>query len=213
MFKHYEERYEKFFEKDYTKNTSLKMNIEDVSVYKNDPLNTTMYIKEFKDEIRKFDRDILDHLVKIYWLARRFTYKGKRRVHRKGNGRILDSVYATFMRNTLGYDLKFISVNRGSINKIVTYLDDLFPNFDEGNPFKEKYEFPYKNITLCHMVVVYQMSDRLEILKYADEQNMTYGRFMDYIINYVNCHNEELGKNEYEFIFSDKFMHYVKKMF
>lgn len=206
----YEDKYEKVFT-GYEK-TSKKCNIDEVSPYNNIPSNTSLYVNEFKKEMKAFEVDTFDHLVKITWLRRRFCYKGDRRMRNGKNGHVLDSAYALFTRYHVGFETRFLY--RSNFAKIVTYLDDLFPNFDEGNPFKESYKYPYKVITLSHMVLVYQMEDRIELLEYADKKGLSYVEFLDFIINHINCHNDELGKNEYEFLFSSgDFLHYVKKMF
>ena len=209
--KYYEEKYERVFTK--KKNFKNRCDIEKISPFKNVPANTTEYINEFRKEMKSFDLDVFNHVVKISWLMRRFCYNGKRRLRSRNNGHCLDSAYGLFVRNFVGYDTKFIFANRSSIVKIITYVDDLFPNFDEGNPFKEEYKYPYKTVTLNHMVLVYQMKEKMELLDCAEKKKLSYTEFMDYVINYINCYNDEVGKNEYEFIFSCHFVPYVKKMF
>ena len=207
--KFYEDRYEKVFTEQ--KNFSGRCDINEVSPFNNVPLNTTLYLDEFKNEMKAFEIDTFNHLVKISWLRRRFCYRGERRIRNGSNGQVLDTAYGLFIRNFVGYETKFLF--RSGFSKIITYMDDLFSNFDEGNPFKEDYKYPYKIVTLSHMILVYQMKDRMELLNYADKNKLTYVKFLDYIINHVNCYNEELKKNEYEFIFSSNFIPYVKKMF
>lgn len=209
--KFYDRKYEKVFTEQ--ENFLKRCDINKVSPFNNVPLNTTLYINEFKKEMRSFELDTFNHLVKIAWLMRRFCYDGERRVRHGSNGQILDTAYGLFVRNFIGYDTKFVYSNRSGIAKILTYMDDLFPNFDEGNPLEEIYEYPYEVVTLSHLVLVYQMEERMELLDYAEKKGLAYVEFLDYIINHINCHNDEIGKNEYEFIFSAHFMPYVKKMF
>lgn len=207
--KYYEDEYEKIF----TKKNNDKCRIDKVSTFNEIPLNTTLYIEEFKKEMRSFEVDTFNHFVKITWLMRRFCYDGERRTSHRGNGRKLDSAYGLFVRNFVEHDTKFIYSSRTSLVKIMTYIDDIFPNFDEGNPFEEDYKYPYDTVTFGHMVLVYQMDCKMELLDYAEKNKMPYTKFLDYVVNHINCHNDELGKNEYEFIFSYNFMPYVKKMF
>jgi len=209
--KYYEKKYENVFTG--KENFKRRCDIEKVSPLNNTPLNTSLYIDEFKKEMKSFELDTFNHLVKIAWLMRRFCYNNKRRIKHGSNGQLLDSAYGLFIRNFIGYDTKFIFSNRSSLAKILTYVDDIFPNFDEGNPLEEVYEYPYKIVTLSHMVLVYQMEDRMELLDCAERKGLTYVEFLDYIINHINCHNDDVGKNEYEFIFSSCFMPYIKKMF
>lgn len=209
--KQYKKKYENVFTG--KENFTKRCDINKVSPFNNIPLNTTLYIDQFKKEMKSFELDTFNHLVKIAWLMRRFCYNNERRIKNRSNGRILDSAYALFIRNFVEYDTKFIFSNRSSLAKILTYMDDLFPNFDEGNPMEEDYKCPYEIVTLSHMVLVYQMEDRIELLSYAEKTGLSYVKFMDYVINHINCHNDEVGENEYEFIFSSRFMPYVKRMF
>ena len=210
-FKSFPCKYEKVFTEQ--ENFLKRCDIDKISPFNNVPLNTSLYVAEFKKEMMSFEKDTFNHLVKIAWLMRRFCYNGERRLRHGGNGQLLDTAYGLFVRNFVGYDTKFIYSNKSSISKILTYMDDLFPNFDDGNPIEESYEYPYKVVTLSHMVLVYQMTERMELLDCAEKKGLTYVEFLDYIINYINCHNDEIGENEYEFIFSSSFMPYIKKMF
>ena len=207
----YDKKYENVFTE--KENFLKRCDIEKISPFNNIPLNTVIYIDEFKKEMRSFELDTFNHLVKIAWLMRRFCYNGERRLRNRSNGRILDSAYALFVRNFVEHDTKFVFSNKSSLAKILTYMDDLFPNFDDGNPLEEVYKYPYEIVTLNHLVLVYQMEDRMELLDYAEKKGLNYVKFLDYIINHINCHNDEVGENEYEFIFSSHFMPYVKKMF
>ena len=138
--KYFSQEYEKVFTK--KENLLKRCDINKVSPFNNVPSNTTEYINEFKEEMKSFELDTFNHIVKIAWLIRRFCYKGKRRTKHGCNGNVLDSAYGLFVRNFIDYDTKFIFSNRSSLVKILTYMDDLFPNFDEGNPLKEDYKYP-----------------------------------------------------------------------
>lgn len=206
---HYEDTYEKVF----TEQEIFKCDINKVSPFNNVPLNTTLYINKFKDEMKAFEIDTFNHLVKITWLMRRFCYDHVRRIKHSANGFYLDAAYGLFVRNFVGYDTKFIHSNGTSLVKIITYIDDIFPTLNEGNPFEEVYEYPYKIVTFSHMVLAYQMECRMELLDYAEKNKLTYVEFLDYVINYINCYNDDVDKIKYKFIFSSRFMPYIKKMF
>lgn len=205
----YESCYEKVFteQEDFSK----RCDVSKVSTFNNVPLNTTLYINEFRSEMKAFEIDTFNHLVKITWLRRRFCYRGERRTRNKSNGRILDTAYGLFIRNFVGYDTKFLFGS--SFSRIVGYMDDFFPNFDEGNPFEEDYKYPYKVMTLSHLSLVSNMDERMELLEYAEKHKLTYVKFLDYIINYINCYNEELEENKYEFIFRYNSLPCIKKVF
>jgi hypothetical protein len=177
-----------------------KCKINEVSVYNNDPSSVNEYINLFRETFRKFEADYFDSLVKIEWLSRRFCYHGYRRARNIGNGVDIDRAFGVFIRSFVGHDKRLFVLEKSTLSKVITYLDDFFPNFNEGNPFKEEYKYPYKVMTLECLSVVYQMDERLELLDYCDKKNMTYTEFLDYVVNYINCLNEEKG-DIYTFIF------------
>jgi hypothetical protein len=86
-------------------------------------------------------------------------------------------------------------------NKIITYFDDFFPDFDEHNPFEEPeyFKYPYEYVSTAHLVLVYQMDERMDLLKKAEEEKMTYYEFLDFVLNYTLCVNDDLGKTVYTF--------------
>lgn len=210
MFKEYEREYEKVYTDN--KRNNRKCKLEQVSPYNSNPQNTALYIEKFRKEAREFDLDTFGHIVKLTWLSRRFCYGGKRRVENRRNGVYLDGAFGVFMRYYVGHDTKFVTANRETLVKVASYLDDFFPNFDEGDPFCEDYAYPFEHLSLSCLVVVYQMDERLDILRACERRKLTYSEFLDYVINYIECLNAELGKRKYELIHSNHFMIYVKKM-
>jgi hypothetical protein len=151
-----------------------------------------------RDTYRNLEHGIFEGLVKTTWLHRRFMYDGKRRKHTYHNGFPLDRAFGIFMRNYVGYENRLMyRGTRAWAGRIISYLDDLFPNFDESNPFLEDYAYPYKNVTLGHMSLVYQMGERLDLLERADRDNMNYAVFTDYVLNWAYMHNERLDSDKY----------------
>lgn len=204
--------YKKTYESIFTSSRSLKKcNINKVSTDIN--LSGDEYRKLMRKTIISFHKDIFNNLVKLFWLNRRFVYNGKPRCKKRRNGHILDTAFGVFMRKYVGLDNRMISKNK-IYTKIETYLDDFFKDFDARDPFKEKMEFPYKHITLDYLIVVYQMPERLELLKYAEDNNLSYIEFLDYVINYVYNYNEENNDREYIFMMVNTFfMPYVKVIY
>jgi len=151
-------------------------------------------------EIRKH---LFNFLVKYVWLSRRFCYGGVRRTRNNSNGYRADISFATFLRNYANLDTRlfFGTVTNRCLSKVISYMDDFFPDFDVSNPFVDSYEFPYKNLTLEHLVIVAEMDERLELLDYAEKNDIKYTEFCDYILNYINCYNNEHGRT-YEWVFS-----------
>ncbi len=151
-----------------------------------------VYSMDLHNEIKKLQIETFSQLVKIEWLYRRFRYEGVRRKNRS-NGHRIDRAFGIFMRNYVGYDPKLLSLNRA--HRIVAeYLDDFFPDFNSGNPFEIKFEYPYKYMNFECLVLVYRMEERMELLKIGEDQQMRYVDFLDYIINYIMSYNEEYGE-------------------
>ena len=165
----------------------------DLSTITND---LDMTLKEFSGFMRGVLRDSSDELFKIvvsfFWIQRRFFYRGFQRKKPGLNNYAVDNAFALFTRHYLGMNHRIIT-QAFYYGKVVSYIKDFFPDFDKNNPFAEpeKFLFPYKNITIDFLTVVYQMPERLELLKIADERNMSYSQFADYMTNYVFSYNEE----------------------
>lgn len=205
--KHYEREYERVFSG--TELVNKKCNLNKVSPKGEGVESTAEYVNVFADTLNSFEMSIFDHLVKYIWLVRKFTYDGRHRSKPSRNGIELDRAFGVFVRSHVGYDNRFFLAGTAPFGKISTYFDSLFPNFDLGNPFEENYEYPYTTVTLSHMLFVYQMEERMELLQYAEDKKMGYTEFMDYVLNYISCLNAEQG-DKYLFVFSHVFMPYIK---
>jgi len=96
-------------------------------------------------------------------------------------------------------DVQIITKNR-AFHQIETYFDDFFPGFTEGDPFTnpEYYKYPYENINMDLLTVVYQMDERLELLKFADEEKMNYADFVDYALEQAEIFNSKMDVPRYE---------------
>lgn len=200
--------YPKTFENVFSKDERKRFDFSQISIKGSE---TDKYINDFKELFRKFSNDLFDFYIKITWLKKRFFYKEKQISINGSTGGDIDYVFSRFLRRIIGSDTQFLTSDF-LYSKIVSYFNDFFPGFDEGNPFenKEFYKFPFKNITIEFLVIVYQMDDRIELLEYADKQKMTYAKFLDFIINQVYSTNEELGRNKYVFIMNKRRQKYVK---
>ena len=203
-FKEYKKEYEDVFS---SERLAKKCKIEKVSV--SDGTDINLYINKMRDTLEEYQLSLFDKLVKIHWLFRRFCYKDKRRKKTYKNGFELDGAFGVFMRKFVGMDSKIITKNH--TNQVVaTYLDSFFPDFDLSNPFESKYEYPYKYMKFEALVLVNNMPERMELLAIGERRKMGYGEFFDYVINYINCFNEEHGET-YEFVFSNMVLPYIKK--
>ena len=155
-----------------------------------------------RDRFRAFyydaHRQVFGLIVKEVWLEQQFTYRNIRRTRRKGNGFFSDRTFGYFMKNMVGVSQKPISLNF-CFAAISTYLKDFFPDFLKHDPFLEPdyFEFPYKNVFLDHMVLVYTHHDRLEMLQKAENESLSYADFANWAINQSFCYNDEVGKTVY----------------
>ena len=164
----------------------------------------------FKKAALKYQKDLFDNLIKIVWLRSKFCYDGKHRM-RNSNGWQLEHAYGTFMRRYVGLNNKNVFSSKEFTSHIVSYFEDLFPNFEEGNPFEEKYEWPFKHMNLDCILLVCKMYQRMDLLKRGERDGMDYMEFMDYVINYIKCYNEEYD-DKYEFVFSQCNFNHVRHM-
>src|SRR5258706_15430408 len=99
------------------------------------------------------------------------------------------------MRRYVGHDIQLINRSFFFQKLESYYFDQLIPGFEEGNPFEnpDYYKFPYKNISLDYLMLVYQLDDRFDLLTEADKQRMSYAVFIDYVLNHVLNENDILG--------------------
>lgn len=153
------------------------------------------YAKVFRETFLKYEYDLFDNLVKIDWLFRKFCYKGINRIRKKKSG--YNRELGIYMRNFVGIENRMLITDARS-RLIRSYFDELFPDFEKNNPFETKYEYPFKYMTLECLFAVGAMKERMEIIRYCEEQKMTYMVFLDWVINYIYCYNDDMGVHYYE---------------
>lgn len=153
------------------------------------------YVEKMNNFFHYYDQQMWLLSVQYSWLQRRFFNKGMQktyhgRMHMRG-----DTAYSTFIKHYIGSSYQLLTCSF-TFGKIVGYVSDFISDFDSKNPFDhpEEFSFPYKHISLAHMVLVYQMDERLDLLKEAEEKKMSFYQFCDFVINYINCVNDEEGK-------------------
>lgn len=207
MLKQYPKQYENFYTREKIKKRCVLENVgTDIG------LDHQEYLKLMKEKYGIFESTIFNLLVQNVWLTRRFCYKGVRRKKFFSNGFAMDFAFGIFLRKFVGFENKIFSTRQ--YFPIVSFFDDFFPNFDIYNPFKEpeQYKYPYKNVKLCYLTMVYQMEERLELLQYAEDNNLGYTDFVDYVINYAFCHNDDIGREKFRFKMSYYWMPYIKNL-
>ncbi len=153
-------------------------------------------IEEYQNLLKKTLRETQiadwEKYLKLNWLFRKFSYAGRRRFKNNGNGVYVDSAFAIFLQNYLGYSNRIFSVNR-VMPALSTYFDELYPDYELLGPFKATYTYPYFYMNFECLLFVYRMPERIELLEIGEQRAMNYGQFGDYVINYIMCYNEEYG--------------------
>lgn len=200
--------YPKTFESVFSEDTRKKFDFSKVSTK---DIDIDKYIKDFSGLLKGFSYNLFDFYVKVIWLKKKFCYQDKQISIDGSTGGNVDYAFTRFLRRIVGGDIQFLTKDF-LYTKVISYFKDFFPGFDDGNPFEniEFYKFPFKNITMDFLAVVYQMEDRIELLKYAEEQKMTYATFLDFVINQIYSINEELGRDKYLFIITRRCQNYIK---
>ena len=187
-------KYPRVYEKVFTSDGCLATFSEE-TLETDYPDGKDAYIDKFSSYFHDFDRMFFQRMVEYYWLQRRFIYKGLRKDHHLRTFIRTDSSYSTFIKHHLGFNYQLFT-STFVFGKIVSYFQDFFGVMNDLSPFEnpEIYEFPYKNIGLAHLTLVYQMDERIDLLKEAEDGKMSYYEFLDFVINYINCVNDEKGK-------------------
>jgi len=194
--KHHNKTFEDIYsiDNDQVKN---KLNFDKIDV---GDMSVEEYINLFKFFLKDFYSILFDQCVRLSWMRRNFSYYGKKTIlPMQKNSMILNIAFVKLLRRHVGIDIQLIT-RSSFFTKLELYFDDFFPGFCEGNPFTnpDYYKFPFKNVTLDFLLAVWQLDDRMELLKEAEKQKMSYAVFVDYIINHVYSENEELGRRRYE---------------
>lgn len=200
--------YPKTFENVFSEDNTRKFDFSKISIKDS---GVDEYVILFKDFLKNFSNNLFDFYVKVTWLKKRFSYDGRGIDTMNFTGGGLDVIFSRFLRRIVGSDTTFFTRDF-LYPKVNSYFKDFFKDFNEGNPFDnpDYYKFPFKNITIEFLAVVYQMDDRIELLRVADKEKMSYAKFIDFIINQIYSINEELERNKYIFIVSKRCQNYVK---
>jgi len=165
---------------------------------------------QFRNFFKEAHSQLFDIMVKEIWLEQQLLYQGARR-NRSGNGYGADWTYSYFIKNMVGISQKPVTSGTVFIS-IPTYFGDFFPNFSDHNPFEEPdyFKYPYKHITLDHLMFVYQYENRLELLEEADKRQMQIGEFYDWATNIALSDEDEKGNQVYS-LKRHSFIPYIKK--
>ncbi len=193
MLKQYPKVYEDFL----TAERSLKhCKISQVGVGMD--IGVKEYQKKMNTIFWEFQLNNFNYIVQLIWLLRKFKYEGRAKKAGVAHGIKFDRAFGIFIRQYVGFNIRLF---RGSLeHKILKmYIDDFFPNFNERDPFKDELKYPYNYMNLECLCLVMNLPEKLELLEHGDEQKMGYNQFVDYVINYTNCHNDEVDYDHYNF--------------
>jgi hypothetical protein len=154
--------------------------------------------EQFRSFYRDAHRSIFDVVVRQIWLEQQFTFNKARRKRRSANGFKQEATFSYFMKSVVGISQKPITNNR-CFTAIASYLKELFPDFLYHNPFEEPefFKYPFSHVTLDHMFFVANCEDRLDMLRYAEEKEMSFVDFANWAVNHVLSYNEEVGREVY----------------
>lgn len=199
--------YPKTFENVFTKDNSRIIDIKKVSLRSG--VSVSEYVKSIDLFLTQTSSCLFDVCVRFEWLRRQMRYNGRPQRHTQ-NGYRPDKVFSFLARGLTGKDFRYFT-KLSFYGKVASYLDQLFFEFDNGNPFTnpDSYKNPFKHITIDFMTVVYQLEDRMDLLKEAEKNKMKFDEFLDYVINHVYSINEELKKDKYSIIIYNKGTPYI----
>jgi len=205
--RHHKKTFENVYSEDVPKSSS-RLKWENLAA---DGMELDEYISLFKGFLTDWYKDLFFQCVKLSWLRRRFVFCGKKTIlPMYKNSLAANLAFLKLVRRYMGRDLQIITKTT-VFQKLELYFDEFFPLFEEKNPFEDPdyYKFPYKNISIDFMMVVYRLDDRLELLKEADKKDMSFAVFLDYVINHVFSENELLGRCRYTLIPTSRTLLYI----
>jgi len=136
--------------------------------------------------------------ISYLWLEKQISYNGERRLRRWRNGHIPDQIFKRFMTVEIGKDSGLLTRN-GWFHVSSHFIAEYFPDFLDHDLFEEKeyFKYPYKYATLDFFKFIYQVHCKREMMDYAEEQQMTYHDFTNWVTNYVLSYNDEQGEEIY----------------
>lgn len=169
------------------------------------------YVKRLDQVAHEATTSFFSILIKLLWLEDAMKYSNKN--NKKANGAITKKNLISYMfRGLAGHEISYVlKTERSWLEK---YAYDFFPRFKKDDPFSDpdKYKYPYSHVTLEFLRVVYQMPQRFELLDYAEEKKMKYVDFVNYVVNFIHCYNDERGKRKFSIFWKEQPWHkiYIK---
>ena len=196
----YEKKYEDYpiIEYKWKGRTRSKCDLTKISTRRNEDID--QYILKIRDEMWTMEKDFFSRAVKLIWLVDQFGYNNDFRSRigeKKGSPGIrFLSALGSFIQYYVGFDHKlFLQTLPAQI--IRSYINDWYPNIRQENPFEIEIKYPYEYMNLGCVALVNRMPERMELLKNGEEGKMTFSHFVNYVVNYIFCYNEEHGETYY----------------
>lgn len=158
-------------------------------------------IVEFRDTfnvfLKKASNESWYNSVCLKWLIANFKVKGKDGIL---SFKASVNVFNVWIRESVGINYDFL-YQSFTYKALSTYFDEIFPDFQKENPFKDPplYDFPFKFITVDYLMFVYQIPERMALLKQAEQQHMSFNAFADFVINYTSKCNFVDDEEKYYF--------------
>lgn len=173
-----------------------------------DSLDT--YAKLMRKEIKESNDETWMQFVRYEWLARKFRYKSNR------TGVVVKRRYSSIA--FLAFLRKYGKIDNGLFedniyfSKMVSYFDELYPEFDQRNPYVDPdyYQFPWDNLLIEIMFLVVFMDERIDLLHHLNSLNLDMIEVYDYAINYIGKCNELAGYTKFEFVRLSKLPFYIR---
>ena len=121
--------------------------------------------------------------------------------NQKGKSRRVPGVLVSAIGGTL---LNFVSIRRPefAVGSWI-YPTIGFDVFEKKNPIDhpEAFAYPWKYVTIAHLVLVHKLEDREHLIEMAEKKQMTWFDFADYVVNHTLSKNEEAGEEIYSFVY------------
>jgi len=194
--KRYPQIFEQIFSEDRT-SSRTKLNLDEITL---GDMELNEYVDLSRDFLNEVYSNLFTYTIKLSWLRRKFSYYGRKTTLPMNKNSLLSGLaFTKLLRRNVGKDIQIITKSK-YFAKLETYFEELFPDLMDSNPFKypNKFKFPFKYISADYLIVVYQVKDRIELLKIAEKEKMSFAVFLDFVINHVYCVNEALGRDKYQ---------------
>lgn len=186
-----------------------------------DSLETEEGIERVKTVMDEWNKKEFDHLVKLLWLVARMWYGGSKikefvsprsvPFHLFKNNdphhRVSLKLAIKELNHKLGRELfPFKNFNKFEL-AVSSYIYHFFPRdeFLSHDPFLEPelYAFPFEHVDLEFLTFVYQLDERFEILKMAEDEKWSLDYFRDWVVNYISSFNLEYGENVFVLVMDE----------